>query len=101
MACFSYTTTRHRFGWLIIELKKSLIPSVVMSGLSVILNAMKNGMFMIALDRDLRPVELTLFPSNRRQIMCVRGNTSESSITPSQLFHNILFSTLLNRSWLG
>ena len=61
MACFSYINTSYRFGWLIIELKKSLIPSVVMSGLLVILNAMKNGMFMIALDRQLRPVELILF----------------------------------------
>ena len=55
MACFSYTTTSHRFGWLIIELKKSLIPSVVISGLSVMFSKQKNGMFIIALERDLRP----------------------------------------------
>ena len=44
---FSYTTTLSKFGWLIIELKKSLIPSVVMSGLSVMHSESKNGMFMI------------------------------------------------------
>ena len=72
MACFSYTITSRRFGWSIIELKKSLIPSVVMSGLLVILKDLKNEMFMIALDRHLRPVELILFLFNSRQIICVR-----------------------------
>ena len=86
MACFSYTITSHRFGWLIIELKKSLISSVVISGLSVMHSILKKGMFMIALERDLRPARPIFFQRyNVRRKMCVRGNTSASSITPSSV----------------